>query len=276
MPPGWWPHANRDWEHLWKAIARWEPDHASQLLVCSNWQKIEQGETNFNYCLRLSQQKYFVQILSQTHREKRPVPRVDDIHAALHGLTALDEWLVPCRFESDRLRIFDWVKSNDKVKKDGDWLLLRKDFFIFLGALHSHRKKLPILNMQCHIDHYYQLAREKKSQANSYLFSLREKALLLAKSFQADTVCHNDLSPDNILVASELGTSTLKIIDWEYACISDPAFELAVICENFDLNEKQQNRLILIYSQNSVFQIKREKLNKMKLLYRILSELWRL
>ena len=186
-------------------------------------------------------------------------------------MTSINAWLVACRFESDRLRVFDWITSHKSVNKGGDWLLSRKDFFAFLGALHSRQKKLPVLQITHHIDHYYQLALARNTRVKSYLFSLREKAHLLAQNFHADSVCHNDLSPDNILLAPEL-----KIIDWEYACVSDPAFELAVICENFNLNQSQQRGLILNYSQNSAFQLDCEKLNEMKQLYRILAEFWRL
>ena len=66
----------------------------------------------------------------------------------------------------------------------------------------------------------------------------------------------------------------LVVIDWEYACISDPLFDLAGVCINFKLNQSQQKKLILNYSENLGLYPHWDKYNKMKELYQIINTFW--
>ena len=66
----------------------------------------------------------------------------------------------------------------------------------------------------------------------------------LDKSSPRNVLCHGDLSLNNILLSKN---DTVKILDWEYACIACAAYDLAAcICIN-KLNRKQKNALIEQY-----------------------------
>jgi thiamine kinase-like enzyme len=66
----------------------------------------------------------------------------------------------------------------------------------------------------------------------------------LDKSSPRNVLCHGDLSLNNIILSTD---NTVKILDWEYACIACAAYDLAAcICIN-QLNRKQRNDLIEQY-----------------------------
>ncbi len=57
--------------------------------------------------------------------------------------------------------------------------------------------------------------------------------------------CHNDLLPGNIIRASERGS--LMIVDWVYAGMGDPRFDLANLAVNSDLDPEREQRLLSSY-----------------------------
>ncbi len=54
--------------------------------------------------------------------------------------------------------------------------------------------------------------------------------------------CHNDLVAENILA-----TPAIRLLDWEYACDNDPAFDLATIVAHHHLPERQARILYDTY-----------------------------
>ncbi|NLQ18960.1 phosphotransferase [Marinomonas sp. M1K-6] len=61
--------------------------------------------------------------------------------------------------------------------------------------------------------------------------------------FLAPVLCHNDLNPKNILMDSE----QLWLIDWEYAGVGDPLFDLAVVVKSHNLDARQTTLLLHSY-----------------------------
>src|SRR5690606_33399586 len=55
--------------------------------------------------------------------------------------------------------------------------------------------------------------------------------------------CHNDIVAENVV-----GSSTLKLLDWEYAGDNDPFFDLASPIAYHDLGSKQAERLLASYA----------------------------
>ena len=63
---------------------------------------------------------------------------------------------------------------------------------------------------------------------------------------QAQILCpsHNDLNPNNILVATD---HTLKLIDWEMAGANDPFYDLATLCVFLIFDTQLEERLLYKY-----------------------------
>ncbi len=58
--------------------------------------------------------------------------------------------------------------------------------------------------------------------------------------------CHNDLLPGNIILADQGGR--IMIVDWEYAGMGDPRFDLGNLSVNNDFDERDDERLLTAYS----------------------------
>lgn len=73
---------------------------------------------------------------------------------------------------------------------------------------------------------------------------LLTQAKMLDESQQACCICHGDLSFDNILIADQN-----YLIDWEYARIAEPAYDLAASILINQLTANSQQQLITKYCQ---------------------------
>lgn len=84
----------------------------------------------------------------------------------------------------------------------------------------------------------------KKPVDSCYFKSMIELAKQLDDSCACDTLCHGDLSLNNILLASD---KKIVILDWEYAVIACPAYDLAFCnCINA-FTERECEQLIAHY-----------------------------
>ncbi len=68
--------------------------------------------------------------------------------------------------------------------------------------------------------------------------------------------CHNDLLAANFL---EQGRS-IRIIDWEYAAMGDPGFDLGNFCVNQGLDSAQRRRLLAAYGTDAPEALRRVEL----------------
>lgn len=90
------------------------------------------------------------------------------------------------------------------------------------------------------------------------------------QNFSSDLVlCHQDLNPKNILFDKK----SIFIIDFEYANINDRYFDLAALCVEFSLNQKEEKIFLNTYfSSKQPFD--RKKLELYKKIYKALCSLW--
>lgn len=99
--------------------------------------------------------------------------------------------------------------------------------------------------------------------------------LILAELHSAPTrecLCHNDLVAGNILENS----GKLKFIDWEYAGLGDPWFDLALVLEHHQLGDDLQSVLLRAYLQRELREAELKRLLDWRRFYAILLLLWNL
>lgn len=84
-------------------------------------------------------------------------------------------------------------------------------------------------------------------------------------------LCHNDLLMANLITA---GDGKLYAIDWEYAAMGDPFYELAVIVEEYGLEKLQQQLLLSEYLDRPTTQTDWQRLDHWRVIYGYLSLLW--
>lgn len=98
--------------------------------------------------------------------------------------------------------------------------------------------------------------------------SFRE--LLKLKKFNKELVLtHHDLNAKNILFHQH----KITIIDWEYAGINDLFFDLASLCYEFNLSQKEQKLVLKTYFKKLTSK-KIAKLNSYMIIYKNLCILW--
>ncbi|MEM7501896.1 MAG: choline/ethanolamine kinase family protein [Pseudomonadota bacterium] len=80
--------------------------------------------------------------------------------------------------------------------------------------------------------------------------------------------CHNDL-----IAANVVGDLRPKLIDWEYACDNDPAFDLASLIEFHGLSERVADSLVAAYAPTARSEW-RERVEEQRRIYAQLTVLW--
>jgi thiamine kinase-like enzyme len=76
--------------------------------------------------------------------------------------------------------------------------------------------------------------------------------------------CHNDLLPGNLIRAHE--DERILIVDWEYAGMGDPRFDLGNLSINNDFDEAADERLLMAYDDEAPSDARSAELKLMRLL----------
>lgn len=103
---------------------------------------------------------------------------------------------------------------------------------------------------------YAATARRLNARLPSDLDAYLDDAKQLARGIGPfrPTLCHNDLLPANIIDDG----ARLWLVDWEYAGIGNPLFDLASISSNAQLNEELESVLVKAYAGTVNQQILRD------------------
>jgi thiamine kinase len=88
-------------------------------------------------------------------------------------------------------------------------------------------------------------------------------------------LCHNDLLAQNILHPGDAG-GPLALIDWEYAAVGDPFFDLAVVVQHHGLAADLAAGFLNAYRQGKTSDGDRQRLDGQCRFYRCLLKLWEL
>lgn len=100
---------------------------------------------------------------------------------------------------------------------------------------------------------------------------MRERGLSLAVEIAGSStprLCHNDVHHLNVIDAEPL-----RLIDWEYAGIGEPFFDLASVCIYHDYSMEHRSELLRAYRGNLVA-ADLERLAKCCWLFEYVRELW--
>jgi thiamine kinase-like enzyme len=107
--------------------------------------------------------------------------------------------------------------------------------------------------------------------------ALADRAAELHAGLAGDTatsaLCHNDLVCENVVLAQGQG---MLLIDWEYAGIGDPYFDLAVVVRHHELGEALAEYFHEAYLQREATERETGRLSRQCAFYACLLELWNL
>jgi thiamine kinase-like enzyme len=95
-----------------------------------------------------------------------------------------------------------------------------------------------------------------------------EEAATQLRNGSVSCLCHNDVHHLNIV-----GSEKIRLIDWEYAGVGEPLFDLASVCVYHSYQPRQRERLLGAYAAPSAA-INRERLDLACWLFGYIRDLW--
>ena len=135
--------------------------------------------------------------------------------------------------------ICDWVTGGPRSLTDWQSPSGLAQLGKVLATIHSISAPAYTLDLVTHLQFY--LARICYRDPRLTRFFAAAKLQLQALPAVRQVFCHNDLHPGNLLGERPW------IVDWEYAAVGDPAFELAGVVRNFPLDHVQTVTLLQHY-----------------------------
>ena len=139
--------------------------------------------------------------------------------------------------------VWEYIEGTEAKSE----LILNEDFLIKLGRkvknIHTtDTTTLSSYNFLDFIEHYINIIKDNKSVVDINN--------LISKLYNSDTqltLCHNDLTKPNILVGD-----TISFIDWEYASLNDPHYDIATVFQAYNLNANQRDAFLIGYNSVNV------------------------
>ncbi|MDR6121570.1 thiamine kinase-like enzyme/choline kinase/predicted transcriptional regulator [Bacillus sp. SLBN-46] len=100
------------------------------------------------------------------------------------------------------------------------------------------------------ITKYEQLMEEAKGQPYEHYDEVRAQVMVLKDIYQAMNImlkpCHNDLVPENLVKS---GTDKVYLIDWEYAGMNDPMWDVAAHSLECEFTPEDEELFLSLYLQ---------------------------
>lgn len=258
--------ALQDWS-LWPILNQY--DHAKCHFV-----QLEQGLTNENWLVTLpnkNEQQYVLRINAKNAKELNihhqneyeivesisklnicPATSYNDptfkywVRPYIHGHTLAEHQAAGLSVSENLERIAQIFKSTHSQPTQAHWpsvnTFVRTEFF--------WAQILPKPNMQKNDLELLKQTLDSALQPNSHKVAL----------------CHMDANTHNWIINK---TGELSLIDWEYAGLGNPIWDLAVFSDSAKLSESEENRLLSFYGKYTT-----SELHLAKLQMEYLSILW--
>ncbi len=159
--------------------------------------------------------------------------------------------------QKDDLIVWNYIENTKQLHDPSTQDL--NDLAKIMSTIHQSKIKLPKNNLRKRVNAYLKTIHEKKIKdldiENNYRFMIQ-----LLANMRRNFPCHNDIWPDNVIKDQN---NKLWIVDWEYATLGDPYFDLAYWITSSRLNEEQKTLFINYYFKfNQTFTFDQKVLKK--------------
>lgn len=225
---------------------------------------LAQGLTNYTYRLQLQQTNYFYR----------------------QGIAQPESLFIDRAQERQALLLAEAAGLLPKIyyhSADGQQLILawseepswQADYFSsaagitqlaqLAAQIHAIPARLKILDLA---DYLQQLMASLPSLSQTVRQRIeQQQAMLRALPAISPVLCHNDINPTNLLGMKPW------LVDWEYAALGDPAFELAGICRVGQFDMRQQQALVNSYQAAGGY-CELNRVTQMLVVVDLISLLW--
>ncbi|HXQ64601.1 MAG TPA: phosphotransferase [Steroidobacteraceae bacterium] len=136
-----------------------------------------------------------------------------------------------------------------------------------LGALHAAPPPRDVRRINVHdvLAHYLELRGVPPGPVSRDDIGARLRWSLATYRHAPPALCHNDLHHQNLI-----GEAPLRFVDWEYAGVGDPVFELAAVIGYHDYDADQRELLLAAHGGG----FKAAHVTRMCLVFDCLHALW--
>ncbi|MEO2173846.1 MAG: choline/ethanolamine kinase family protein [bacterium] len=173
-------------------------------------------------------------------------------------MAAAEEGFAPrVTFSSQQLLVTEFVSGHPPTLADLEQV----------GELFHrvHRLKAGVLplDLNQHLAAYY-----RQTKGDPLIDLCFERVVELPVLSAEPCVCHQDLLFENMIKTG----AGIYAIDWEYARLADPAYDLAVFAGNYNLDEGQRKRLLGGYQSRDTEL--RTRIAYFEVVYALIEILW--
>lgn len=230
------------------------------------------GMTNKNYKIEIDNECYVLRVPGNGTGEM--ISREDEIKNAIYANeVGVDSELVYFNEESG-IKISRFIEnaetlSPEATKKQNNMIMVCD----ILRKLHNYNRKMANdFDIYGKIEQYEKLANEVNAIFFNDYYEVKDKVLYLKNIMDELDVklapCHNDTIAENFIKSGE---DKMYLIDWEYAGMNDPMWDLAAHSLENKFSEDEEELLLNIYFNGKV----EEKYKKRVLINKIYQDfLW--
>jgi len=209
------------------------------------------------------------------------VVRIDDVNPVALGLNRQAEWHAmqvannhgvapaPCYFNPDLGSLVSEYLPQDQTLR-----ITLEDVAILLRSIHALPASHHRLDLGEKIQRYERKQRQAPARAHETLHKYRERVLQEVQTLQTTAgqpaLCHNDLLEANRIASN----GKVYAIDWEYAAMGDPFYDIAVIVGGDELDADQGDVLLQAYLGRAASAAENLRLRQYCCIYRYLELAW--
>lgn len=221
------------------------------------------GKTNDNYLVGTGDRQFVVRL-----NNPLPDPGIDRaIERRVLADIGSRAFAPVVRYIDDGSLVTDYVDASHPARPFAPAMLAR------LGALYREIHRTPTsaseyLDPWRHARHYRDVLLHGGGALVAPLNDIVDG--ILAGTDEDESVspclCHHDLLGENLLVQEDC----ITVIDWEYARLGDPAFDISVFAETYDLDHAQLTTLLSGYGDPELD----TSVERYRALYSLIELLW--
>jgi thiamine kinase-like enzyme len=235
--------------------------------------KISGGMTNENFCVQVAEEAFFVRLGGEGAEQlgiDRDVEYLATVTAGDLGVAPL----VRHYLREQRILIADYVMgrtlSSDELSQP--WRM--EQVVELLQKIHHTAPAVTSFSVFHVIRHYWELVRSAPlvgRQAIEAVLSIAQR-IEACLPFQPSGLCHNDLLAANFVLDPK--SDRIWLVDWEYAGLGTPYFDLGNFASNQRLFPSQEETLARLYFKEPEVQLHVAAIRLMRVMSDLREALW--
>jgi thiamine kinase-like enzyme len=227
-----------------------DPELAAVIAAVPDWRThepsvtpIEAGRTNRNFRVEVSGAAFFVR-LSDEDTALLGIDRTAEYEAAIDAAAAGIAPEVVARIPEHNCLITRWVPGEPLDEGDMEQAAVLEDVARVVRTIHAGPRLPSSFDAFRIVEDYRRIAQERGVAVPDSFERARRRTERIEEAFAEAPVpecpCHNDLLADNFL----RGDDGFWLVDYEYAGMGDPFFDLGNLSINNGLSEDSQEALL--------------------------------